>query len=130
MVENRWSLSYIYIHNDEVLNIIFLCNVASCECSYDDLIVTQSTTGRQVESQIEWEVKIENNCTCTQLDVKLDCEGFQTAEPIDSSVLAKSGDECLLNNGLPVYGHSIANFTYAWNTSFPFKAISSQIACS
>ncbi|PRQ26701.1 hypothetical protein RchiOBHm_Chr6g0297491 [Rosa chinensis] len=76
------------------------------------------------------ELKITNNCICSQLSVKLSCDGFQTVEEIDPTILSKSGSLCLVNSGEPIYGHSNFSFTYAWSNSFPFKTLLSQVACS
>uniref|UniRef100_A0A7N2N368 Uncharacterized protein n=1 Tax=Quercus lobata TaxID=97700 RepID=A0A7N2N368_QUELO len=51
-------------------------------------------------------------------------------KPVDPSVLSKSGNECLVNNGVPVAPSSSLSFTYAWDTSFSFQPLSSQINCS
>ncbi|XVF67040.1 hypothetical protein PTKIN_Ptkin10aG0089000 [Pterospermum kingtungense] len=73
---------------------------------------------------------ISNSCPCTQSDVKLRCDGFQTLEKIETSVLAKSGGECLINNGMPLPPFSNYSFVYAWDTLFPFHLLSSQPNCS
>ncbi|TXG67551.1 hypothetical protein EZV62_008826 [Acer yangbiense] len=75
-------------------------------------------------------VAISTGCPCAQLEVKLAYDGFQTVEAIDSLVLAKSGGECLVNNGQPIFPNKDFSFTYAWDTSFQFKTLSSQVACS
>ncbi|PRQ26698.1 hypothetical protein RchiOBHm_Chr6g0297461 [Rosa chinensis] len=99
-------------------------------CSVKDISIEQSQTGKSVKNKPEWNVTIANGCSCSQLNVKLACDGFQTVEDIDPSILSVSGGECLVKNGQPVYANGGFNFFYAWDTSFSFNPISSQIACS
>ena len=87
-------------------------------------------TGKMVQNKPEWSVTITNNCICAQLSVKLSCNGFQTVEQIDPSILSKSGSECIVNGGQPIYGNSKFSFTYASANSFPFNVLFSQVACS
>ncbi|XP_054806236.1 protein TAPETUM DETERMINANT 1-like [Prosopis cineraria] len=88
-------------------------------CSLRDISVSQSRTGATVQNKPEWIVTIENKCTCVQLDLKLNCEGFQTVENIDPSVFKVSRDGlCLVNNGQTVYNEPLT-FKYAWDNSFP-----------
>ncbi|KAK3173911.1 hypothetical protein Dsin_032103 [Dipteronia sinensis] len=113
--------------------LFFFCFIVSkgySQCTTENLQIKQQQTGKQVQNKPEWQVAISSGCPCDQLVVKLACDGFQTVEPIDLSVLAKSGGECLVNNGEPIYPDKDFNFTYAWDTSFQFKALSSQVACS
>ncbi|XVF01743.1 hypothetical protein REPUB_Repub04eG0115000 [Reevesia pubescens] len=119
-----------------ILNLLFsllflsLIGQGYGQCSIADVSINQSQTGKTVQQKPEWQVTILNDCVCTQSELKLSCDGFQTVETIDSSVLAKSGGECLINDGQPVAPSSETIFTYAWDTSFPFKPLSSQPNCS
>ncbi|KAK4434153.1 hypothetical protein Salat_0578000 [Sesamum alatum] len=99
-------------------------------CELKDLVITQKATGKTVENKAEWEASVSVDCPCTQANVKLFCKGFQTAEAVDSSLLSKSGDECLLNNGQPLYGSDAVSFVYAWDAPFDFKPVYSEVACS
>ncbi|KAK9945965.1 hypothetical protein M0R45_011453 [Rubus argutus] len=99
-------------------------------CTKNNLKISQAATGKLVQNKPEWNVTITNNCICSQLGVKISCDGFQTLEKIESSILSKSGSECLVNGGQPIYGNRDFSFTYAWGNSFPFKTLSSQVACS
>ncbi|KAK2665788.1 hypothetical protein Ddye_004362 [Dipteronia dyeriana] len=108
----------------------FMVSRAYCQCTTENLQIQQQQTGQQVQSKPEWKVAISTGCPCDQLEVKLACDGFQTVKAIDSSLLAKSGDECLVNKGEPIFPDEDFSFTYAWDTSFPFKTLSSQVACS
>ncbi|KAE9601148.1 hypothetical protein Lalb_Chr13g0294711 [Lupinus albus] len=77
----------------------------------------------------EWVVTITNKCNCVQVNVKLNCQGFQTVEKIEPfTILPISGNECLVNFGNPLYKDPVT-FKYAWTTSFPLNPVSSEIAC-
>ncbi|KAJ0090012.1 hypothetical protein Patl1_12505 [Pistacia atlantica] len=112
--------------------IIFLSFISRgyCQCVVQNVTVNQSQTGSQVQNKPEWKVTISNPCRCTVLDLTLSCTGFQTVEKIDPSVLSKSGDNCLINNGNPIVGLSTFSFNYAWDSSFSLTPVSAQIACS
>ncbi|CAN6583058.1 unnamed protein product [Malus baccata var. baccata] len=109
--------------------LVFVCSLivgGYCQpCTLDNLKIAEGKI-----SDVKWHVTITNDCLCSQQDVKLSCDGFQSAEPIDPSILSKSGGECLVNNGQPIYGNKNFNFDYASTTKFPFKPLSSQVACS
>ncbi|PIN24417.1 hypothetical protein CDL12_02871 [Handroanthus impetiginosus] len=100
------------------------------QCEIKDLKINQKPTGKNVNNKPEWTATISNNCICTQMNVQLSCKGFQTEEPVDPSLLSKSGDLCLINNGLPIYGFRSISFVYAWDAPFAFKTSYSEIACS
>ncbi|PON71322.1 Beta-1,3-N-Acetylglucosaminyltransferase family protein [Parasponia andersonii] len=99
-------------------------------CSEKNLTIYQYESGALVENKPEWTVIITNGCVCGQMDVELDCFGYQTVKPVDPLLLTSNGQTCLVNNGQFIYGSQSFNFTYAWDSSFPFRPISSQIACS
>ena len=98
--------------------------------SLDSITVSQSLTGALIHDKPEWNTTITNRTPCSYQNLTLACNGFQTVEEVDPSIMAKMGDECLINNGQPVYPFTSLNFTYAWDTSFPFKLVYSQMACS
>ncbi|KAK7318984.1 hypothetical protein RJT34_03693 [Clitoria ternatea] len=111
--------------------VIFLVLISHgySQCSLKDLSVTQQKTAVKVKGKPEWNVTITNNCPCVQTNVKLNCVGFQTVEPIDVTIFSVSGDSCLVNAGQPIYRDPIT-FKYAWDNSFPLNPNSSVIACS
>ncbi|KAA3488477.1 TPD1 protein-like protein 1-like [Gossypium australe] len=76
-----------------------------------NITISQSQTGKTVENKPEWKATVKNDCICTLSFLKLNCNGFQTVEDVESSVTNLS-------------------FIYAWDTSFPFKPPSSQVICS
>ncbi|KAL5719017.1 hypothetical protein ACHQM5_011855 [Ranunculus cassubicifolius] len=101
-----------------------------CTNTFKDIKVSQSLTGIEVQGKTEYQVSISSDCGCSQTDVKFSCPGFQSVEPVDPTVFSVNGDECFVN---VVYGRGDAYavvFKYAWDTSFDFVPISSNIACS
>ncbi|OMO78139.1 hypothetical protein CCACVL1_14635 [Corchorus capsularis] len=119
-----------------ILNVLFALLFLSLaaqgygQCSTSQISVSQSQTGATVGNKPEFQVTITNGCTCSQSDVKLGCNGFQTVESIPSSVLSVSGGECLVNDGQPLGPGVTISFKYAWDNSFSFSPISSEINCS
>ncbi|XP_075636990.1 uncharacterized protein At1g05835-like [Castanea sativa] len=113
-----------------VLFVLSFVGKGNCQCTLSQVTIKQSKTGEVVQQKPVWSVTINNGCPCSQSDLKLSCNGFQTVKPVDPSVLSQSGNECLVNNGLPVQPSSSVSFTYAWDTSFSFQPLSSQINCS
>ncbi|QCE04127.1 hypothetical protein DEO72_LG8g2160 [Vigna unguiculata] len=108
--------------------LLVLVSQGYSQCSYSDIIVTQSPSGRKVHGKIEWTVTIRNQCACVQKNVKLNCKGFQTIEAVEASYLKVLGDVCLVSDGQPLFNGAIV-FNYAWDTQFAFSPISSVIAC-
>ncbi|KAL3497328.1 hypothetical protein ACH5RR_040060 [Cinchona calisaya] len=115
----------------KILCLSLFLGVVSADCSLANLTILQAPTGAKVESKPQWNLTIFNQCICTQTQVKLSCKGFQSVEKIDPTVLLKTGDSCLVNNGAPIhYGHDNFTFTYAADKQFPFTPIDSLIFCS
>ncbi|KGN60075.1 hypothetical protein Csa_001952 [Cucumis sativus] len=119
------SINYFYL-------LFFFCLLSkgNCECSMNDIEISQSTTGREVNGKQEWRATIRNKCVCSQYSVKFDCNGFNTVEKVDESILMVAGSVCLVNNGQPIFNSSPISFTYAWDNAFPFSPLFSQVACS
>ncbi|KAJ6406196.1 hypothetical protein OIU84_009842 [Salix udensis] len=108
-----------------------LISQGHCQCHpATDLKIFQSETEVVVQNKPQWKVTIVNDCVCTQVNIKLACDGFQTVEEVDSSILAIGDDGCYVNHEQPVYGHQTFNFTYSWGTQYPFMPIYSESACS
>ncbi|KAK7815343.1 hypothetical protein CFP56_001735 [Quercus suber] len=82
-----------------VLFVLSFVGKGNCECNLSQVTIKQSKTGEVVQQKPVWSVTINNGCPCSQSDLKLSCNGFQTVKPVDHSVLSKSGNECLVNNG-------------------------------
>nr|XP_027188883.1 protein TAPETUM DETERMINANT 1-like isoform X2 [Cicer arietinum] len=108
-----------------------LVSQAYGECSLKDISIKQYKTSSWAHGMPVWSVNITNNCICTQSQLKLNCKGFQTYLSVDPEILGDpSNDECLVNQGEPIYYAKPLNFAYAWDPKFPFQPIYSKIACS
>ncbi|CAL0306317.1 unnamed protein product [Lupinus luteus] len=99
-------------------------------CSLNDLSVSVAKAGSFVQGKPEWKVTIANNCMCKQENVKLNCNGFQTVDTIDPSVLSISGNVCLVNGGKPITSNDPFTFKYAWDYLFQLTPINSTVACA
>jgi hypothetical protein len=78
-------------------------------------------------------VTVVNTCICTQLNVKLECMGFNSSVIVDpAGMITLDGDNgpCSLNGGQPVHQNETVTFNYAWSTKMSFKPVGSTIACS
>ncbi|XP_038896903.1 TPD1 protein homolog 1-like [Benincasa hispida] len=113
-----------------VLFFFCLLSKGKSQCSMNDITISQSTTGKEVNGKQEWRATITNNCVCSQYSVKFDCNGFNSVEKVDESILMVAGSECLVNNGQPMFKSNPISFTYAWDNAFSFKPLFSQVACS
>ncbi|KAI3815070.1 hypothetical protein L1987_14724 [Smallanthus sonchifolius] len=70
----------------------------------------------------EWGVTLENASPCVILQAYLDCKGFQSQREIDSKVILKQGDACIVNKGERMNPRDSRHFVYAWENQ--------SIACS
>lgn len=78
-------------------------------------------TGRYIQGKPEWTVDIYNSCNCAVYGISLSCPEFETVEPVDPSVMVRSGDgRCLIIQGNPLMPGGLAKFNYAWDTPFSF----------
>ena len=118
---------YVFI---SLLKYFQYCVGSSQSCQESNLQISQAKTGKLVSGKPEWQVTLTNTCNCVFAHVILACQGFQTVEQIDPQILSKSGDDCTVNYSNAIAGHSTFQFTYAWDTSFPFTLKSAEIACS
>lgn len=92
-------------------------------CKPSDIHVSVVRTGKTVAGQPEYQVTIDNQCSCAQASVRVGCVGGLTsAEPVDTSKIRPESDGgCLVNDGMPIAKGSPVKFTYASKTqeSFP-----------
>ncbi|KAF3323614.1 Beta-1,3-N-Acetylglucosaminyltransferase family protein [Carex littledalei] len=107
---------------------VFACFIypGHAQCTLSNISVTQKPTGNLFGGKPEYEVTIKNLCPCQQSNVQFNINGFQTAEPVDPSILDKDG---FVNDKLPLPYDGVT-FKYASGTLFPFKPMSSQVSCS
>ncbi|XP_050211366.2 uncharacterized protein LOC126661555 [Mercurialis annua] len=111
--------------------MLFLATQGNCQCdAVSQFKFIQIPTGQKIQNKPEWNITVTNDCLCTRDYIKLDCNGFQTVEKVDPLKLVITGTEGLLNNGDVVRGYESVSFTYAWDSPFQFKVISSLIGCS
>ncbi|XP_021843065.1 uncharacterized protein [Spinacia oleracea] len=110
----------------------FICVVhgGSSICTNANLKINQVWTGTRIEGKSNFEVSIENTCSCVFVDVVLSCDGFQPQEPIDNSILKKDGSDCTINNGNAIAPSSTFKFKYSSDKMYNFSLKNSQIACS
>ncbi|KAL8162012.1 LOW QUALITY PROTEIN: hypothetical protein V2J09_013501, partial [Rumex salicifolius] len=89
--------------------------------------LTQSRTGDTIDNKPQFLVEVFYQCgDCSQDDVKLFCDGFQTIGKFPDE-LKKNGNNCVLFAPInPV--HEI-QFTFTWDTPFKFSIISSKPTC-
>ncbi|XP_073047673.1 uncharacterized protein [Primulina eburnea] len=100
-------------------------------CGLRNMIIKQEATGSAVGDQTQWNVTVSNACpACNQSKVTLLCEGLQTVEPLNTEVVTKSGDYCLINRRRPILPGVTLSFTYSWEKKFAFKPYSSKVRCS
>ncbi|VVB08084.1 unnamed protein product [Arabis nemorensis] len=83
-----------------------------------------------VQNKPEWEVKVTDTNSCEFMNIKLSCTGFKSVTTIESSVLSKADNGCLLNNGHGLFYQGSFAFKYVWDTRYDFKIIDATIACS
>ncbi|KAI9192214.1 hypothetical protein LWI28_019599 [Acer negundo] len=99
-------------------------------CTLEDIHVGGETTRKFVGGKPEWKLTVSNLCECKQSNIKLQCKGFQTTEPVDRNILNLQGETCLFLNGNPLIEGSPVTFYYAWETPFILFPLSSNITCS
>jgi hypothetical protein len=102
---------------------------ARSQCSYRDILVTQSRTGNFVQGKPQYQVVIRNNCVCAQSGIQLDCTGFASVEEIKPSILHRAGNVCVLIRGGTLNKGDWAQFKYASDRQFGFNPISSDPSC-
>lgn len=99
-----------------------------------DLAVTQTAMARRDGGYTEYVVRVENRCICSQGDVQLACEGFNSSVRIDpAGILRPDGDGlCILEGGYSIsQGPEYAvKFYYGWRSQLSLAPVSSIIACS
>ncbi|KAG6473752.1 hypothetical protein ZIOFF_067669 [Zingiber officinale] len=108
----------------------YISVVGLSKCTLSDLSVTQTAVGVTL-SATEYQVSISNGCNCPQSHVVFQCAGFNSILPVDQNFFKPTGgDQCLVNNGEPIYDGDTINFNYASLFQVALSPLSSQIACS
>ncbi|KAF0896374.1 hypothetical protein E2562_021905 [Oryza meyeriana var. granulata] len=104
----------------------------AASCSLDNIVMSQSGTGGWAHGQPEYVVTVSNTCGCSQSDVHVACDGFNTTLAVDPSKLrppSDGGKLCLVNGGEPVVQGRDVTFSYAWSPQFKFTPVSSNVKC-
>ncbi|KAM5564428.1 hypothetical protein ABKV19_018824 [Rosa sericea] len=84
-------------------------------CTNKDIQIVTTRSGKVVQGKPEWNVVVTNTCKCSQAMIKLSCKGFQTVEPVSSSILSEIGvDTYQLINGDSLAPGAFVKFSYAW----------------
>ncbi|KAJ3697251.1 hypothetical protein LUZ61_000956 [Rhynchospora tenuis] len=116
-----------------VQSIAFFCFLiggqAQSQCSYRDILVTESRTGNFIQGKPQFHVVIRNNCACAQSGIQLDCTGFTSVDEIKPSILRRAGNVCILIQGRTLNQGDWAHFKYAADKQFWFNPISSDPSC-
>ncbi|KAL1330340.1 hypothetical protein HN51_047571 [Arachis hypogaea] len=97
------------------LSLLTLIIKGSCDCSLNNINIGTTRTGKEIQGKPEWKVTVTNNCSCAQSQIQLSCQGFQSAEIIDSSIVSVKSGVCLLINGRLLRGFDSVVFSYAWD---------------
>ena len=78
-----------------------------------------------------WNATINLDCPCTLTGMVLSSDGFQTALPLDPTVIVQSGNQLqVIANGGTGTILSNTSFAYAWDTSLSFNPVSGHLNCS
>ncbi|KAF3323613.1 hypothetical protein FCM35_KLT12344 [Carex littledalei] len=102
---------------------------AQSQCSYRDILVTESRTGSFIQGKPQYQVVIRNNCVCAQSGIQLDCTGFTSFEEIKASILRRAGNMCILIQGGTLNRGDWVQFKYAADRQFGFNPINSDPSC-
>lgn len=89
----------------------------------------QNQTEIIVHSMPEFKVTLFNACPCLQTNIILNCTDFKSAEKIEPNVLVINGSKCSLPKGTFIPPFTGYVFSYAWDSLFPFKPLSSNPVC-
>ncbi|CAN6231281.1 unnamed protein product [Urochloa humidicola] len=111
-----------------------ICSVhhgnAQGSCHVSDIHISQVETGKIVEGQPQFQVTIENRCSCAQAEVIVRCFGLPSVGTVDKTKIhLLNGDLCSVANGGPVSKGSPVIFTYAEKTPQDFPVVSAKPRC-
>ncbi|XP_037492571.1 uncharacterized protein LOC119369823 [Jatropha curcas] len=122
-----------FIHALSALLFLILVsqgNGQQCD-NKSNFVISQSATGVKVVNKSEWKVTVKNNCVCTRTSIAIRCNGFQTTEKLNASIVALEGGTCVVkvNSGV-LHGFESFSFNYAWDSQFNFNSVESLVQCS
>ncbi|KAJ3675808.1 hypothetical protein LUZ60_004850 [Juncus effusus] len=118
--------------------LIFSSLLVACNASSRSLVATtlckhnitihQWKTGRVVEGQPEYKVKITNPCRFDQSNVIINCFGLSSVEPLDPSLIKPIDNKCcIISRGEPIKKGEPVWFKYAWLTPQDLTFVSSRV---
>ncbi|KAL5204718.1 hypothetical protein ABZP36_009589 [Zizania latifolia] len=76
---------------------------------------------------VEYQVTVDNTCSCPQAGVTVRCLGLSSVEPVDTAKISVvDGEHCLIAGGGAIARGAPVSFTYAWKTpqDFAVKRVS------
>ncbi|MBA0631755.1 hypothetical protein Godav_000599, partial [Gossypium davidsonii] len=85
-----------------------------------NITISQSQTGKTVENKPGWKATVKNDCICTQSDLKLNSNWFQTVEDVESSVIYSRGAEAFEGATPRIGGRKPKGFLYLFAASVDF----------
>ncbi|KAL6890316.1 hypothetical protein ACP4OV_009079 [Aristida adscensionis] len=92
-------------------------------CQLSDIKISLEETGDVVEGQPEYEVTVDNRCSCPQSDVKLRCLRLPSVKKLDGSkIVAVDDDLCLVAGGRPIVRGSAVMFRIKGFSTKPMPA--------
>ncbi|XP_010041857.2 TPD1 protein homolog 1-like [Eucalyptus grandis] len=111
--------------------LLLLYSKGTYSCEPDEVSLGQYDTGDLYSSAPVYNVTFYNGCTdCDVVDLSLRCPGFKTLKPIDPFIFKPSGDSCIISRGLQIYTGVTINFTYAWESQYPFEIAHYHFECA
>ncbi|KAI3442176.1 uncharacterized protein J3R85_001497 [Psidium guajava] len=100
-------------------------------CSPDKVSLAQSSMGNLYLCKPVYDVLIHGRrADCAPVNVSLSCPGFKTVKPIEPDILEPSDDYCIVIFGRQIYTDATINFTYAWDSQYPFKIAHLDFKCA
>ncbi|KAL1559985.1 TPD1 protein 1 [Salvia divinorum] len=100
-------------------------------CSKDSILVFQGQTTPLPNGIPTYTVDVENVCisdSCTISDIHLSCSWFSSARTINPAVFRRLDyDDCLVNDGQPLYPGQTVSFQYAETYKYPLAV--SSVSC-
>ncbi|KAK1373902.1 hypothetical protein POM88_030095 [Heracleum sosnowskyi] len=104
--------------------LFILVTKGSWGCSQWNIEVITTRSRRYIQGKPEWIVTVDNYCTCPVFGIVLSCPEFETVEPVDPSLMLRSGDgRCLLILGNALGAGGFVQFSYAWDTPFVLPGV-------
>ncbi|XP_041994255.1 TPD1 protein homolog 1-like [Salvia splendens] len=101
------------------------------QCSKDSILVFQGQTTPLPNGIPTYTVDIENVCisdSCSISNIHLSCGWFSSARTINPAVFRRLNyDDCLVNDGQPLYPGQTVSFQYAETYKYPLAV--SSVSC-